>query len=257
MPIKATVEEILAKLDELAAHGNWPRFDSALGTFEYHAMRLVAVTERGGDEDWGLAFECVYGDFLVPVDEHELSPYAANVSTYVIIPKDAYGRRDARGLPLSIRDDDARDGASLSIDGITIDGPAGALACTDAMIADYDLRPGMLCGGCEGGATDSNLILLIRAYLARYPGSLWQDVSAAFGAECDVVVVSDAFEHVVGVGDPDAPNTGPFAVKPSASTTYQSLAEALVAGEPSRFVPGRSNLDWRLHATVKDGNAKR
>lgn len=254
MPIKATVEQILAKLDDIATRGNWPRFDGPLGTFEYHAMRLVAVTERGGDEDWGLAFECVYGDFHV---EDEESAYAANVSTFVIIPAEPFGRRDSRPLPLSIRDDAERDPTSLSIEGITVSGPAGELRCTDAMIAEHDLRPGMLCGGCDGGAEDSNLILLIRAYLARYPGSLWKDVTAAFGGACDVVVVSDAFEHVVGANVVNASNDGPFAIDPSASTTYRSLADALVSGDASRFVPGASNLDWRRWANIPDAKARR
>ena len=72
----------MAKLDQMAQHGLWPRFDEPLGTFEYHAMRLVAVTERGGD-DWGLAFECVYGDFL---DEDDMSGYRASVSTFAAPP---------------------------------------------------------------------------------------------------------------------------------------------------------------------------
>jgi hypothetical protein len=253
MPVKATAAEILAKLDDIANHGVWPRFDGPLGTFEYHAMRLVAVTERGGDQDWGLAFECVYGDFLA---EDEDNPYAANVSTFTIIPGDPYGTRTSRALPLSIHCEGERDPASLHIDGITVRGPAGDLRCTDDMIAAHDLRPGMLCGGCDGGATDSNLVLLIRAYLARFPGSLWQDVTSSFGGACDVVVVSEAFEHVLGAHVPHVPK-GPFAIDPSASTTYRSLADALVAGDASLFVPGASNLDWRRWATIPDANARR
>ncbi len=252
MPIKASAAEILEKLDHIANHGVWPRFDGPLGTFEYHAMRLVAVTERGGDGDWGIAFECVYGDFL---DEETDNPYAANISTFTIIPGDPYGTRTSRALPLSIRCDGERDPSSLHIEGITVCGPAGDLRCTDSMIAEYDLRPGMLCGGCDGGATDSNLILLIRAYLARFPGSLWHDVTATFGGACDVVLVSDAFEHVLGAHVPNRPS-GPFAIDPSASTTYRSLADALVAGDASRFVPGESNLDWRQWAVIPDPNAR-
>lgn len=54
--MRHSAEDILAKLDAVAREGNWPTFDGGLGVFEYHAMRLVAVRERGGDEDWGLAY---------------------------------------------------------------------------------------------------------------------------------------------------------------------------------------------------------
>jgi hypothetical protein len=253
MSTKVTAKQILAKLDEMANRGLWPRFDAPLGTFEYHAMRMVAVVERGGDQDWGVAFECVLGDFLD--DEDCPSNYGATVSTYVIIPAEPFGRREARLLPLRVQSE--REVSSLSIEGVTVEGPAGDVACSDAMIAEYDLRPGMLCGGCDGGATDSNFVLLIRAYLARHPGSLWGDVTPVFGGACDVLVECDAFEHVLGtaVAARDAA-TAAYAINPSASPTYRSLADALASGDASRFVPGASNLDWRRWATIRDANAR-
>lgn len=240
--------DILRTLDAMARDGLWPRFDDPLGTFEYHAMRLVAVRERDGDRGWGVAFECVLGDFL-----DEDNPYAAGVSTYLITPGDPFGTRRRRELPLTIERGDDRDPASLLIEGVVVHGPAGALRCTDAMKAELDLRPGLLCGGCDGGAEDSTFVVLLRAYLARYPGSLWSDVTELFDAPCDVIVAADAFEHVLGAG---AAQGGPFAIDPSASPTYQSLARAIVEEDGAHFVPGPSNLDWRRWAVVPDGNAR-
>ncbi len=233
-------DAILAKLDEIAAHGNWPSFDGPLGVFEYHAMRMVAVRERGGDEDWGVAFECVFGDFLDPAGDN---PRAANVSTFLIVPSDPYGVRRSRGLP-------------LSVDGDLVTGPAGVTRCDADAARRLDLRPGMLCGGCDGAAEDWSAILAIRAYLAEHPGALWShDVAALFGSPCDVVVASEAFAHVIGDRYPDTdapPEIRQIAIAPSASTTFRTLAEALATGDASRFVPGESNLDWRRWATIPD-----
>ncbi|MFO0745798.1 MAG: GNAT family N-acetyltransferase [Myxococcota bacterium] len=247
-------ESILAKLDGLAANGLWPRFQEALGTFEYHAMRMLAVRERGGAGDWGLAFECVHGDFL---DENgDFNAYAANISTYVYTPHDSFGHRHCRPLPLTLHG--VRSPMSAHIEGVTIRGPGGELVCHDAMCDALDLRPGRLCqtppdlttpfmDGCE----DPNFVILLRAWLAHFPGSLWGDLTAAFDGPVDVVVASDAFEHVVGpLGQGDA------ARLPSQSATYRSLADALVHRDGRRFVPGPSNLDWRLWATSVDSRVR-
>jgi len=260
--MRATAQQILAKLDEVSQNGNWPAFDAGLGVLEYHAMRMIAVRERGGDEDWGLAFECVLGDFLDPGSDNA---DAANVSTYLVIPSDLHGIREQRELELSIAGPDAvvagpADSGTIDIDGITVVGPAGELRCDRSMIARHDLRPGMLCGGCDGGAVSSRAILLIRAYLAHHAGAFWRDVTPLFRAPCDVVVTSDAFEHVLGrrdlgTGDDVEPSVRRIAIAPSESPTFRSLAEALASGDASRFVAGESNLDWRKWATVPDGNA--
>ena len=250
--MRTTATEVLTKLDAIANGGNWPRFDAPLGTFEYHAMRMVVVQECGGDEDWGVAFECVHGDFLDPGADNA---YAANVSTYVIIPSDPYGIRMQRELPLTITSPSTRDLTSLRIEGTTIVGPRGPMHCTDAMLAELDLRPGMLCGGCDGGAVDSNLIVLIRAYLTCHPDAFWGDVPRAFGSPCDVVLESASFEHVVGRHE--GAGDGAFDIAPSESPTFRSLAEAIVAGDATLFTPGVSNLDWRLWATIPDANARR
>lgn len=46
-----------------------------------------------------------------------------------------------------------------------------------------------------------------------------------------------------------------FAILPSESATYRSLALALAADDPTLFVPGPTNLDHRLWATEPDANA--
>jgi len=60
------------------------------------------------------------------------------------------------------------------------------------------------------------------------------------GRDPEVIVLAEAFTHVA----PDSAWEGP----PSASPGYRSLAEALASRDGSRFVPGSSNLDFRLHA---------
>lgn len=243
-----SAEAILAKLDAHAQDGLWPRFQEPLGTFEYHALRLVAVLERGGNSDWGLAFECVHGDFLDP--DGDFNAYAAQVSTYIITPHDPFGQRASRPLPLTL--EGARDPLAATLAGITVHGPGGALACHAATVDALDLRPGHLCQwptapDGTASAEDPNFVMLVRAWLATHPGSLWSDPKPWFDAPVDVLVVSDAFAHVAG-----PLGSGAAARLPSESPTYRSLADALVHRDPTRFVPGPSNLDWREWATHID-----
>jgi hypothetical protein len=117
---------------------------------------------------------------------------------------------------------------------------------------------------------------MLRAYLSHYPGAFWDDPRTApavllggpaylGGDDFDVVVVSDAFEHVLGApveedetGEPEARDAPPFdarwRVNPAESPTFQSLARAIVARDSALFVPGPSNLDWRLHALTPVGD---
>ncbi|MFO0734695.1 MAG: hypothetical protein U0270_02395 [Labilithrix sp.] len=158
-----------------------------------------------------------------------------------------------RDLELSF--DSGRPDAPTDLSGVTLEGPAGVVRCDRDTIARLDLRPNMLCGGCDSGAADGRAILAIRAYLAEHPGAFWQDPLPLFGAPCDRVVTSEAFAHVVGrrYEDEDVPpEVRAIGVAPSESPTFRSLAEALVSGDPSRFVPGASNLDWRIWATLQD-----
>lgn len=110
------------------------------------------------------------------------------------------------------------------------------------------------------GLTESPAdVLLVRAYLAAHPGSLSpalsDTVAALSGKLEDIFLVTDAFEHVLGpAGEGEPPPLDRFAVLPSESPTYRSLARALAADDPSLFVPGPSNLDHRLWATTPDAN---
>jgi hypothetical protein len=108
------------------------------------------------------------------------------------------------------------------------------------------------------GVPSSRFAVLLRAYLAKFPQAFWGNAREAaallqLDGDFEVVVDCDAFEHVLGqLGEDEAP--GPDAydaawrIDQDGSETYQSLARAICASDPSEFEPGTSNLDWRLHA---------
>jgi hypothetical protein len=92
--------------------------------------------------------------------------------------------------------------------------------------------------------------------LAKFPAAFWVDPKRVvkhlrLGNDPKIIVVSTAFEHVVGPG----PDRAPWDTLPSASPVYQSLARALVKGDAKAFKPGESNLDWRLHANQHEVSA--
>lgn len=79
-----------------------------------------------------------------------------------------------------------------------------------------------------------------RNYHQHFGGGLWPDASATarllgLGEKPDLVVVSDAFAHV-------ALTPNKKQKLPSQSKTFQSLAQALAAGDASLFKPGKSNV---------------
>jgi hypothetical protein len=57
-----------------------------------------------------------------------------------------------------------------------------------------------------------------------------------------VVVTTDAFEHVSG---PAWCKRGRDKRLPSASSTFRSIAAAIVERDAKRFVPGNPNVSWR------------
>ena len=133
----------------------------------------------------------------------------------------------------------------MEIEGEKVTGVARPLVLHQSMIKEYDLRPGM----CVESGNNSAFNLRLRAYLARFPDAFWVDPKKvvrhlSLGKDPKVLVVSTAFEHVVGPEQDRAP----WDVLPSASPVYRSLARALVKGDAKAFKPGKSNLDWRLHA---------
>jgi hypothetical protein len=215
------VAEVLAVLDrqsELA----WPRFNE-ISEDEYFAMRLVVMCERGTG-DWGLVFEQVCGLFIG--DDGE--PASLNVKGTIFgpsVPSYAHSVTPRRHCALSYDE-----GTS------TLLGPAGELIFDESLVAQLDLRPRLVCNLDHIGHPHHKLI---RAYLARFPGSLFgpldQTVRALSGTEDDVLFITDAFAHI----EED---------KPSASATYRSLAEAIVSRDATKFLPGTPNLDWRLWA---------
>jgi hypothetical protein len=243
---------ILDMLDSSASH-DWPDVWGIAMT-EYHAMRLIAVRSKVGDE-WGIIFDSIRGSLID--DSHALG---AGIWAKVYgsrVPVEQHLTTPVRHLPLTVPEN--RNLMSLRFDGIKIDGPAGTLRCENELIERFDLRPGRVCNlDC---AAESPLdVILIRAYLAAFPGSLWPLVDesvALLGIDNgEVIVFSDAFHHVLGPRIPDGrEDLLPMAMLPSASTTYRSLAAALSHRDATLFVPGVSNLDWRNWAVYTDENA--
>jgi hypothetical protein len=164
-------------------------------------------------------------------------------------------------MPLPLTVPEARDRASSSIEGIEVLGPAGALRCSDRMHQELDLRAGLITTRL-GPPQDSSFIVLVRAYLASFPGGLWPDVASTQAHvgldDHEVFLVATAFEHVVEKKPkPATPELVPFARDPSQSATYRSLARALAARDETLFEPGSSNLDWRLWARFPDTAARK
>jgi hypothetical protein len=123
------------------------------------------------------------------------------------------------------------------------------------MVQALDLRPGKVCNFDRTSDNPADLLLL-RAYLATFPGSLFGSLadSAAtmMGSTADVLLVADAFEHVLCLpGSGEEPDDR-YAMRPSESPVFRSLAEAIAQQDPSLFQPGTSNLDWRTWATFDD-----
>ena len=246
-----TARSVLDHLDA-ACEQDWPDF-GGVSSLEYHAMRLVALRERGTD-DWGLVFDMVRGCFL---DPHEFA--AAGVVSKIYgpsVPPHAVhvpAKRNVRLEATPHADDDR------SLDGVRVAGPAGELVFEPRLVEAYDLRPGKVCNA-DGLSERPADLLLLRAYLTRHPGSLFPPLaeSAALlqGTEADVLLVADAFEHVLGraaaEGDPAVDR---FAIRPSESETWRSLARAIAARDAGLFVPGASNLDWRRWARFDDERA--
>ena len=51
-----------------------------------------------------------------------------------------------------------------------------------------------------------------------------------------MVIATETFDHIGVAGE-----------VPSQSKTYRSLAEAIVACDAKKLVPGKDNTDWRKH----------
>jgi hypothetical protein len=229
----------------------WPFFHPGVDDrCEYHGMRMMAARSRSGD-GWGIVLEKITG----------CHPYEAQVERYF------YGNAVNPGMDVDkspnlngkefdlqvdwLDDRDEDDPGHTKLEGRTIRSHAGSLELHETMIEDLDLRPGE---SNEGPSGSFQLAVPLRAYLERFPGALWSDPRKLMrllelGDDAEWIVVSEAFEHVVGPNN-DATRgcDRGWDVPPSQSKAYASLARALCARDGSLFEPGISNLEWRRHA---------
>lgn len=219
------------------------------GARAYHAMRMVAARAKDSDV-WGVVFERLEGSDAESFRLHR----------YLITSHKGRGHA-FETPPFATDDDDEEPRAPEEIEGVTVSGPAGDLELEDAMIETLDLRPDKVTA--EGAP--SRFAVLVRAYLTKFQRAFWGDgreVAALLqiDGDYDVVVDSDAFEHVLGqLGEDDPGPDGydvAWHVDQDESDTYQSLAIALCSNDASVFVPGASNLDWRLHARFTENDSE-
>lgn len=239
-----TPRQVLDVLDAQWA-ADWPGF-RMLSVTEYLAMRLIVVHDGS---DWGLIFDQVNGSFIDDDNENAAGVrskiYGPSVPDYHInVPV-------KRPLGLSATPPVPED---LVLEGVRVFGPAGVLELDADSVQRLDLRPGKV-ANFDGISERPADLLILRAYLTRYSGSLFGPVADALptlgASENDVLLVTDAFEHVLSgpaEGEPDAR----YAKRPSESAVFQSIAEAIATRDASRFLAGNSNLDWRLWANIDD-----
>jgi hypothetical protein len=230
-------EVVVALLDRYAAGRvagrAWPVVTVDDPGWAFLGLRVVAVRSEDGD-GWGLGFERLGGD-----------REGALASLVLGYGSDAMGGVcHAASGPLAFfveeREPGARQPGRLSLAGLRAVGPAGPLDLDDGMLAALDLRPGEWT--TSAAPADPQLVLALRAYLGRFPDALWRpatELTEALGLEEQrpaILVDSKRFAHV----EPWVDGT-----PPSGSVTFRSLARAIVQRDPSAFVPGIVNTDWR------------
>lgn len=243
LPLQLTAESILAPLDQACSgQGNgWPWFVQGVdGRTEYFDLRLVAVRATTGD-GWAIVLERLQG----------CDPDSFQVNRYAYGPGTVNGSDfDHSHFLESDFDIECEEDAPVFHGGIA-HGPAGDLTLDESLFAKHDLRPGT---SCEFGGWPART-LAVRAYLAEHGNVFFpppEEALAAANVEgSEVFLVSHAFAHVSGNPMPDH-EPKPWHVLPSQSKAYRSLAEALVARDPSLFEPGDSNLHWSLHSESED-----
>ena len=251
-PDPATPKLILAVLDAAAKDASpqsWPKFatgieDDSAG-YEYFALRLVGVRAKAGDH-WGVALERISGSF---------SPWEpTRIERFLHGSRIRDGGR-ASETPIAFVLDRVPDHANgetlgLDLDGVTVSGPAGSLALSNAMVAKLDLKPGL--GSEDEG--DAGFNVRLRAYLATFPDAFWEPASVAATAlgipDGEILVDTRAFAHATGATYRRGKKSAWQSV-PSKSETYKSLAAAIAKRDAKLFVPAEPNVDFRLHATTK------
>lgn len=228
-------ESVIALLDG-ETQGEWPVFRSEEVRLAYHALRLIVFRKPKGD-GYAIILETLLG-----AEEGKLYLLRSIVSPDAVVL--AEDRGDAE-LYLERRWNPTGENVIV--------GPAG-----EVTVAAEDLEALEPKRATVSVQEDMLYTLLVRAYLQAEPTAFWasEDVlRSRLAADFDLngyehFLEFIAFEHVVGTtwiaGDPGDIDAA-WRKLPSESETYRSLAQAIVAGDASLFVPGKSNLDWRLH----------
>ena len=228
-PPPLTEDVILARLDAAAEAGEWPLFYyGADGRIEYFALRVIAA--RGDGDAWGIVFQRLTGSY----------PSALSIQqfTYGTHVDQAFGDHE---------DIEQVDWEGEGFHGAVVTAWAEPLALDEGVIDELDVR----FGTCVEIGYHPYRVAVMHAYLAAR-GVRWPAIDGALAAlglaGATTVITSDAFHHVIGYNGREGTPDVPWEILPSESPAMRSLAAALVARDASRFAPGESNLDWRLHA---------
>ncbi|MBX3232592.1 MAG: hypothetical protein KIT84_16575 [Labilithrix sp.] len=142
---------------------DWPDFRNVTAT-EYHAMRLVVVR---ADDDWSLVFDQLQGSWIDDGDG-----MSAGVRSKIYgpsIPDHAIDVPAKRDVGLEVTPHEPND---LRLDGVELTGPAGTLRYHPSLVGQLALRPGKV-ANLDHAAERPADVLLLRAYLATFPGSLF------------------------------------------------------------------------------------
>lgn len=239
-----TEESVLGALDA-ETEGEWPIFRSDEERLAYHALRLVVFRKPEGDS-YAIVLEALLGG-----QERDL-----RLLRTVVSPDGAVLADDRSGAELYLEGSWNPEGENVIV------GPAGEVTVTmNDLLALEPQR------ATVGAQVDMLFTLLVRAYLSAEPNAVWADVDILrrkLAPDFDLAgyepfLQSTSFEHVVGTtwvqGDPDGIDLV-WRRLPRASATYCSLAKAIVAGDPTLFEPGESNLSWRLHLDAPNGSRR-
>jgi hypothetical protein len=209
---------VLACLDHWAAQDGdaWPRFSTGAGpSREYHALRLIAARAVAGD-DWVVVLERLEG-------------YGRSLK----IQRYAY----ADDLPSGLCADAAVELAGLGLEDAARY-PADAADAGLCEPPDYWTK-------IDGAPAQ---VARVRAMLRDPAVAVWPapfaSVAAVGRADAEVLLVATAFAHTQG-----PPCDEPL---PSATSTFASLAHAIVARAAAAFTPGDANLDPRAHVRADE-----
>ena len=235
--VQPTLEatDILATLDSACRQSDgWPVFFGQEPDRAYHALRMIAVRAREGN-DWAVLFEVLEGSSK----DHLLD------CRYLVSSHRGSGCLESDLVSVELYEDEgASDGEQ-----ITVCGSWGGVQVTADMRAELEPER-----STAAKTQDMRFSLIVRAYLAENPEFWLPEISRTVACiqleHPEVVAVSVAFEHILGPAgaeyDPDGIDAQ-WRKLPSESAVYRSLARAIVARDASAFEPGESNLDWRLH----------